>query len=171
MVAVDGIPNSIPILGLDFSPVIKRAIDRDPAWPPCSNRRANALESAHPACQLVIVVIGVASAHGFAIPAVFLSVFIHKQAAGIIAILVGVMAPSHVASRNPLIPACHENKAWVNVKRSPPLLIDAGPGVFGNAFCATPTLICSASPSWLRKMCWGYTSSQLHWSGPLGPSQ
>ena len=34
-----------------------------------------------------------------------------------------------------------------------------------------PTLICSASPSLLRNTCWGYTSSQLHWFGPLGPCQ
>ena len=50
-------------------------------------------------------------------------------------------------------------------------LIGAGPGVLGSAFCATPTLICSTSPALFLNSCCGYTSSQLHWSGPSGPIQ
>src|SRR5207245_9799533 len=87
MLAVERFSNSITIFGLDVLPVLERTIHRDSAGTRGLWRPADAFESAHPARQLIVIIITVASAHRLAIAAVFLGIFIYEETAGMVAIL------------------------------------------------------------------------------------
>src|SRR5260221_2497492 len=101
MVAVESVSNSVAILGLHLFPIVEQAIHRDSAGTIGLWRRTDAFESAHPACQLVVIIIAMASAHRLAIPAVFLDVIIYSPTARIVAVLVGVAAPLSVTAGDP----------------------------------------------------------------------